>query len=156
MAGLRDITDQATHDLLANNNFTAGGLVINAAGATSFKSALPYQYMVDGIFKAKAALAAQAFSPHPQQNIGITQYYAIGLDGSGNVTTYQGGEETFILNAIPTTVPTLPSIPSGICPIGVIKIVSTSAPFLANTTPLDTVGLAVTYYDVSLMPTVPM
>jgi len=157
MSGLRDITDQAIHDLIANNNFTPAVLAINAAGAATFKTTSAYQYMIDGVFKSKAALAAQAFSAgHAPQNIGVTQYYAVGLDGLGNVNTYQGGEETFILLGISTTVPTLPTIPAGICPVGIIKVVTTSAAFVPGTTLLDTVGLTVTYFDVSVMPTTPM
>jgi hypothetical protein len=155
MAALRDITDQVLHDLIANKNFTAAGLGINAAGATGFKTASAYQYTIDGVFKSKAALVAQAFSTHPQQNVGITQYYAVGLDVNGNVFTFQGGEETFIQLGVPTTVPVLPFISSGICPVGIIKVVANAIPFVANTTPLDSAGLSVSYVDVHVMPTAP-
>jgi hypothetical protein len=158
MSGLRDITDQALHDIIANKNLTAATLAINGAAAATFKTTSAYQYLIDGVFKSKAALAAQAFSAgHAAQPIGVTQYYAVGLDGSGNVTTYQGVEETFILLGVSSTVPTLPTIPAGICPVGIIKVVNGSAnAFVPGTTALDTAGLTVTYFDVSIMPTAPM
>jgi hypothetical protein len=155
MGALRNITEQTLHDLLANKNFSAGGLAINAAGATGFKSASAYQYTIDGIFKSKPALAAQAFSTHPPQAVGITQYYVVGLDVNGNVFTFQGGEETFIQLGISTTVPVMPDVPPGICPIGAIKVVTNTIPFVANTTPLDSAGMAITYVDLSVLPTVP-
>jgi hypothetical protein len=155
MTTLRDSITEAERELIGYASFTAGILTINAAGAATFKSTNAYIYTVDGVFKSKAALAAQAFSAgHAAQAVGVTQYYVVGLDALGNVTTYQGAEETFIQLGVPTTVPTYPDVPNGITPIGIIKVVATAVPFVPGTTPLDTVGLTVSYFDVSVIPSV--
>lgn len=155
MSKLNDAVTEGQRELEGYENFTAGGLAINAASAATFKSTSAYAYTIDGVFKTKAALAAQTFTAgHATQNIGTTQYYVIGLDALGNVNTYQGIIETTYSGASFVSVPTLPDVPNGVCPIGIIKVLAGTVAFVPGTTPLDTVGLTVTYFDINLIPSI--
>ncbi len=141
MSKLSDSSTEVERELTGFCNFSAAGLAINAAAATSFKTTSAYSYLVDGVFKNKAALAAQAFSTgHSVQPVNTTAYYVVALDTLGGVTTTQG----FV---------TVPDVGNGMVPVGIIKVVTNGATtFTANTTALDAVGLTVTYFDVSVLP----
>lgn len=133
-------------ELLGNFCLTACTLAINAASAATFKTTGTTTYTVDGRFRSKAALAAQAFSPipgtvHSGLAIGQTGYYVVALDAAGTVRTFEG-------------VGGLPDVADGFTPIGIIKVVAASAAFVPGTTALDAAGLTVTYTDVALLPTV--
>jgi hypothetical protein len=163
MATLRDINDETSREITGYRNHTAGVLTINAATAATFKSTNAYSYICDGLFKSKAALAAQAFSAgHAVQAIGQTQYYAVGLDAAGNVSTYQGAPASASAQAAalaqgqPATsvVGAVPDVANGVTPVALIKVVTTSAAFTPNVTALDAAGIAVSYFDVAVLPSV--
>ena len=146
MAKLSGVNYESLRELLGNICLTACTLAINAASAATFKTTGTTTYTVDGRFCTKAALVAQAFSPipgtvHAGVAIGQTGYYVVGLDAAGTVRTFEG-------------VGVLPDVADGFTPIGIIKVVATSAAFVPGTTALDAAGLTVTYTDVALLPTV--
>lgn len=142
MAKLSDTNYEGDRELIGTRNQTAAVLAINAASAATFKTTSAYVYLVDGVFKAKTALAAQAFSTgHAAHAIGVTGYYVVGLDAAGAVTTTQG------LGA-------LPDVANGVCPVGIIKVVANSVAFVPGTTALDNAGLTVTYTDIAVLPSV--
>jgi hypothetical protein len=161
MATLRDSGQETARELHGYRNMTAAVLAINAASAATFKTTNAYVYLSDGLFKAKTALAAQAFTAgHAVQAIGQTMYYAVGLDSAGAVTTYQGAPASAaaISAALAngqsaTSVPgSVPDVPNGITAVGLIKVVTTSAAFTPGTTALDAAGITVTFYDIALLP----
>lgn len=142
MSKINDVNDEAIQELVGDRNYSAAGLAINAGSAATFKSASSYLYTVDGVFKRKNMLSAQAFSAgHAVQAIGETGYYVVGLDVDGNVTTYQG-------------IGHIPDVPNGITPVGLIKLVATSAAFTPGTSALDLAGTTDTYYDIAVLPSV--
>jgi hypothetical protein len=163
MATLRDVNDEIGRELHGYRNLSAATLAINAGGAATFKTTGAYAYLSDGVFKAKAALAAQAFSAgHAVQPIGQTMFYAVGLDAAGNVNTYQGAPASanaqsaaVQLGQTALSVPgSIPDLPNGVTAVGLIKVVTTTAAFTAGVTALDAAGITATFYDVSVLPSV--
>lgn len=163
MATLKDSINEASRELHGYRNTSAATLAINAASAATFKTTGAYAYLVDGVYKAKAALAAQAFSAgHAVQPIGQTIYYVVGLDSAGTVTTYQGAAASanamaaaVQLGQSAASVPgSIPDVPNGVTPVGLIKVVTTSAAFTPGTTALDAAGITVTFYDIAVLPSV--
>jgi hypothetical protein len=119
---------------------TLSGLAINAALAATFKTLNAISYLSDGIFKAKAALAAQAFTAgHATLNAGQVGYFVVALDGSGAVSTIQG-------------IGTVPDVANGLTAIGIIKITVNSSTFVPGTTALDAGTITPVYLDVSVLP----
>ena len=113
MAKLSGVNYESLRELLGNFCLTACTLAINAASAATFKTTGTTTYTVDGRFRTKAALAAQAFSPipgtvHSGLAIGQTGYYVVGLDAAGAVRTFEG-------------IGALPDVADGFTPIGIIK-----------------------------------
>lgn len=164
MTTLKDSKASINRKLEGYRNMTAAVLAINAAGAATFKTTSAYSYLVDGIFKSKTALAAQAFSAgHAVQAAGTTLYYTVGLDAAGNVTTYQGTAPSAnqiaaaLMNGqAASSVPSnIADVPDGVTAVGLIKVVTNSSTtFTPGTTLLDAAGLTVTYYDVAVLPSV--
>jgi hypothetical protein len=164
MATLKDSFSGNNRKLEGFRNMTAAALAINAGGAATFKTTSAYAYLSDGIFKAKTALAAQAFSAgHAVQAAGTTLYYTVGLDSAGAVTTYQGTApsnpqiaEALANNLAASTVPSnIADVPTGITAVGLIKVVTSSAAtFTPGTTALDAAGVTSTFYDVAVLPSV--
>lgn len=161
MTTLRDSLNEVERELNGFRNTTAAVLAINIAAAATFKTTSAYVYLCDGIFKAKTALAAQAFSAgHTVQPIGLTCYFTVGLDAAGNVTTYQGqaASGAAIAAALATGLAAttvlglIADVPNGITPVGLIKVVTTSATFTPGTTALDAAGITVTFFDVAVLP----
>jgi hypothetical protein len=139
MSKLNDLENRALRDLIGNSNETAAGLAINLAAAATFKTASAINYTVDGVYRTKPALAAQAFTAgHASVAIGATSYFVVSLNFTGQVFTAQGA--------------TIPDVPSNLTPIGIIKVQAVSAVFTPNTTALDAAGLTVTYFDIKSLP----
>jgi hypothetical protein len=145
MAKLSDVYNESVRELLGNFCLTACTLAINAASAATFRTTGTTTYTVDGRFRTKAALSAQAFSPvagfHAGVPIGQVGYYVVALDAAGTVRTFEG-------------IGMVPDVDNGFTPIGIIKVVANSVAFVPGTTALDNAGLAVTYTDVAILPAV--
>lgn len=163
MTTLKDSFSGNNRRLEGYRNMSAAVLAINAANAATFKTTGAYSYLVDGLFKAKTALSAQAFSAgHAVQPAGQTLYYTVGLDAAGVVSTYQGTApsnnqiaEALANNLAASSVPSnIADVPNGVTAVGLIKVVTTSAAFTPGTTALDAAGVASTFYDISLLPSV--
>lgn len=163
MTTLRDSFTEVERELNGYRNMTAATLAINAASAATFKTTSAYAYLSDGVFKAKAILSAVPFSTgHAVQPIGLTMYYTVGLDAAGAVTTYQGAAASanainaalILGNAATSVLGSIADVPTGITPVGLIKVVTTSAAFTPGTTALDAAGITVTFFDVAVLPSV--
>jgi hypothetical protein len=181
---LSDVSSAAVRALLGNASLVRGILAINAGGAATVKTTAALSYTIDGILYAKAALAAQAITVthgvaaggDPIVNAGgyvqpinTTVYYTLALNAAGTVAVVQGAYD----GQIPTLDPTkgigslaavgtsavgngnVPNAPDGYTAIGIIKVVTNGATtFTPGTTLLDAAGLAITYFDVCLLPSV--
>ena len=164
MTALSNLDSKTSRTVHGYRNMSAAVLAINAGGAATFKTTGAYAYLSDGIFKAKTALAAQAFTAgHAVQAAGTTLYYTVGLSAAGAVTTYQGSVPSanaiaaaLIVGQAASSVPsTIPDVPDGITAVGLIKVVTSSAAtFTPGTTALDATGVTATFYDVAVLPSV--
>lgn len=169
MNRLSDVTNQAIQNLLGYRNVTKGTLAINVGGAATIKNTGAINYVNNGVLLQKAALAAQSIVPTVGLSYslpaGKTCYFSIGYDGSGNVSVTQGSYAGQTLNGNPAVGigisqlgatwvgdGTIPDLPAGVTPIGVIKIVNVTNPFIAGTTALDAAGVTATYFDVATLP----
>jgi hypothetical protein len=177
MPRLSDITAAAVSALIGNASLVKGPLAINAAGAATVKTTAALSYTVGGLLYTKAALAAQSIVPTHNallqaqaggyvQPIGQTVYYTLGADALGNIAVVQGaydgqkpqGDPTVGLGPLynsgtsSTGNGQVPDTPAGFTAFGLIKVVTTSATFTPGTTLLDAAGIAVTFYDVCVLP----
>lgn len=162
---------------LGNRNLTFAVLAINLAGAATVKTTSAYTYMVDGVLKTKAALAAQSIAvTHTAmgvpvavaaayvQPVSTTVYYVLALDAAGAVYVVQGTFAGQVVPAVPLYhqtfngvggVPQVNQLPVNVTPVGIIKIATNaSTTFTPATTLLDAAGITATYFDVSVLPTV--
>lgn len=142
MARLSDIPNESQREMCGSVCLSACTLAINAALAATFKTTGTTVYTVDGYFKTKTALAAQAFTAgHTGLAVGQTGFYVVAVDASGTVRTFEG-------------IGAIPDLDNGFTAIGFIKVVATSAAFVPGTTALDNASLAFTFKDVMVLPSV--
>lgn len=181
MSRASDILTAAVVELLAFQNVTpaaaAVNLAINAAGAATVKTNAAIQYTNNGVIKYKAALAAQSIAPtvgvayplpagaNPATGATYQCYFTIGLDAAGAVVVVQGSYAGQKLSLDPTKGlgssqagsswvgdGSIPDVPDGVTPIGVLKVVNATNAFTPGTTLLDAAGVTVSYFDVAILP----
>lgn len=174
MSRVSDLTNAAVAALIAFCNVTpaaaAVNLAINAASAATLKTNAALQYVNNGVIKYKAALAAQSIVPTVGlayvQPINTTAYFTLGLTAAGAVVVVQGSYAGQTLNLDPskglgnaqagtswTGDGSIPDLPAGVTPIGVLKIVTNGvATFTPGTTALDAAGVTASYFDVAVLP----
>lgn len=132
-----------------NRAFTTGALA-ESATALKFKTTATVTYIINGVFKAKTATDNLVFtsghaSVNPDVDTAQQCKFLVTLDGSGNVKTIQSA-----IVAASASEPDLPAVPSGECPIGYIKVVTTAGyAFIPNTTDLSDTGITATFVDLS-------
>lgn len=170
MSKLSDLTNQVIRDALGNMCYSKITLAINAASAATVANTGAIIFSNNGVMLTKAALSAQsivathflngkmAVTASQIQPVSSTVYYVLGLDGSGTVCVSQGtyaGQNLsqMQMGAHAIGDGSVPDVPAGYTPIGVIKVVTNgSTTFTAGTTALDADGVTATYFDLALMP----
>lgn len=170
MSKLSDITAQAIKDLLGNMCFSKIALAATGGAFATVASTGTILFSNGGLALSKAALAAQSITATHFNDgktpvtasqalpTGKTCYYVLGLSAAGAVCVSQGtfvGQNLSQFNMGTSAVGdgSVPDVPAGFTPIGVIKMVNTSVgDFIAGTTLLNVAGLTATYTDLSLMP----
>lgn len=178
MSNLSTITNKALLAAIGTQCLTRSALAINAGGAATVASAA-LTYKVDGVVYARAALAAQSIVP--THNIfgevqagaralpaGRTQYIVIGVNAAGTVGVVQGtfAGETFpvapnaglgaLANMGTSFVGdgSVPDLPEGYCPIGLIKVAAGAVGFIPGVTALDAANITFTFVSLSNLPSV--
>lgn len=177
MAKISDLSNVAILGLLGA--FTTGKpvLAINIASAVTVKTTGAIAATINGVALTKAALAAQsiavthdftgAVSTGYVQPTGVTAYLTLGVNAAGAVSVSQGMFLGQKYNQDPTVgigsasmlgttfigAGTVPDVPAGYAPFGVMKVVTAgAATFQANVTALDAANVTVTYFDVNFVP----
>ena len=130
-----------------NIAFASGALAAGTSAGT-FKTTATVTYIIDGVFKSKAATDNLTFT---SGHTALANYqacvFAVWLDASGNVTTTQGP----IVSA-DQTCPT-PPVAGAKAVIGLIKVsTSTSQTFTPGTSTLGA-GNTASYVNTATMPT---
>ena len=158
--------------LLGDRCYVYGTLAINAASAATVKTTGAVIFSVDGVMYTKAALSAQSIAiTHDQfgrdvttqpslaayvQPANSTVYYVLGLNAAGTVATVQGGYsgQSLTVNGQPfVSDGSMPVLPNGYAPIGVLKVATGAVTFTPATTALDAASVTTTYFNVSTLPT---
>lgn len=170
MARLSDITNAAIKKLLGYRNLDLATLAMNAAGAATVKTTGALNYLVNGVLKTKAALAAQSIAiTHGLSYIQpaeTTVFYTLGLNAAGTVCVVQGSYAGQKLSTDPTKGVgvsqmgatwvgdgSIPDVPEGYTAIAVLKVTTAAATtFTAGTTLLDAAGVTVGYHEVAVLP----
>lgn len=178
MSRLSDVNN-AVRTLLGNVTLAKAVLAINAGGAATVKTTSAIPYTVDGIHYSKALLAAQSIAVTHDwrrqpggayvQPAGTTVYYTLGLDKTGAVCVVQGSYAGQKWGTDPTLglgngsnmgtsyqgTGDLPDVPDGFTAFGIMKVTTSgAATFTPGTTALDAANVAVSYFDVCLLPSV--
>jgi hypothetical protein len=182
MSRLSDVVNAAVKNLLGTYNNTKAVLAINLGGAATVKTTSALSVVINGVFAAASALAAQSIAIAAGngpgggggyvQPFGTTVYYTMGINAAGTFAVKQGtyagqGAATVMIAAATPIIQSIPgqmgatyvgdgSIPAlaaGYCPIGVMKVVTNaSTAFTPGTTALDAAGVTATYFDVAMLP----
>lgn len=158
--------------LLGDRCYVYSTLAINAASAATVKTTGAVIFSVDGVMYTKAALSAQSIAiTHDQfardvttqpslaayvQPASSTVYYVLGLNSAGTVCTVQGGysgQSITVNGQAFVSDGSMPVLPAGYAPIGVLKVVTGATTFTPATTALDAANVTVTYFNVSTLPT---
>ncbi len=175
MTTLASLNDLALRRALGDRCYSKATLAINAAGAATVKTTGATTYSVDGIFYSKAALAAQAITVTHNlfgtavasgpgayvQPAGTTAIYVVALNAAGAVAVVQGGYAGQVVaqpgGVSHTSRGEAPVVPLGYAPIGALKVATGAATtFTPGTTLLDAALVAVTYFDLSVLPAGPL
>lgn len=175
MPSMRDLNSAAAR-LLGNMCLTAATLAATGTSAATIKSTGTINYTSGGKLKTKAALSGQAMTAAPTTSstkadgtaftaaevtawtqyvipAGKTCYIVVALDGGGNVIILQGSytdqDLSFRGSPLVKGSSTIPDIPEGVTPIGIMKMAYASA-FTLGTTATDVTGIS--YQDVAILP----
>lgn len=169
MARLSDIANETVRKLLGNRNLNLVTLAINAASAATIKSTGAINYLVNGVLKTKAALSAQSIAiTHGYvyvQPANKTVYYTLGLNAAGTVCVVQGSYAGQTLSPDPAVGVgvskmgatwvgdgSIPDVPDGYTPFGVLEVATGATTFTPGTTALDAANVTVTYHEIAVLP----
>lgn len=161
-------TDLGTAALrqLVNCNLAKAGLGINAAAAATIKTATGLLFSIGGILYSAAALANRALTVVPGASplytipAGQTSYVLVVVNAAGTAFALQSdfkGRDLSFLGRIDKGDGTIPEVPTGYAPLGLIKIVvNPGQTFTPGVDALDAVAkAAVTFYDIQIVPAAP-
>lgn len=170
MSSIANITSAEVRKCLLNRCMSKATLAINAASAATIKTTGATIYSVNGVLYSKAALSAQSIVPTHDalgrpvaegfpayvQPVNTVAYYLVSVNAGGTVAisqgNYDGQLQTKNLEVF-TGNGAIPVEPAGYTTIGVFKVAPTvAATFTPGTTALDAANVAVTYYDVAILP----
>jgi hypothetical protein len=170
---LANVLDASIRAMFNNRCATLATLAINAGGAATVRTTGTLTYVVDGVFKTKAALTAQSIAvthrfngdavtaadPAYVQPANTTVIYILALNAAGTVAVVQGsyaGQTIAFsrdLSKVLTGQGGVPDLPDGYVPFGAIKVVLGATTFTPGTTLLDAANVTATYFDLAHLPT---
>ena len=158
-----DIGRRAERGLACNMSYVKGVLAINAASAATVKTTNALTYTVDGVQYTKTALSAQALTAYTgntfyTQPASTTVYYVLGVNAAGTVYCFQGTYTGQTQNPLRADFSvgdgSIPDVPDGVTPFGMIKVVTGATTFLPGTDALDKASVTFTFYDLAVIPSV--
>lgn len=179
MSRLDDIFSGPVREALSANTTSAHVLAATGGATATVATTSAIISQIDGVTRSRAALAAQSLAPTHNifgeastavyaQPIGATAYLTLGVNAAGTIAVVQG---TFAgQNLVPSATAgvgalsnagtnlvgdgSIPNLPEGYAPLGLVKVVAASAAFTPGTTNLNTAGLTFSYFDIGLIPAV--
>jgi len=140
--------------------------VLAAGTTTTLSSTNAFNYTISGFSYTKAALSntatpttdattGAAFLPVTKGNGCV---FVLGLDASGNLKVSQGQIQALDAAGYFVTDPQLPSIATGVCPVGLIGVINatTTASWTFGTNNLSSVsGTSFAFADIATLPSRP-
>lgn len=172
---LSDVTNQAIQGLIGFRSVAKAALAIGTV--TSGINTGAMTYVNNGVFLTKGALTSQSIVPttglsynlpagiNPATGLNYTMYVTLGLDGLGNVVVLQGTYAGQVFSTNPSVGVgvsqagtsyvgdgSIPDVPAGVTPFGVVKIVNATNPFILGTTLLGAAGVTALFFDVAVLP----
>jgi len=179
MSRLDDIFSGPVRKALAATTTSAHVLAATGGATATVATTGAVVSQIDGITRSRAALAAQSLQPTHDifgnansaayaVPIGSTVYTVLGVNAAGTIAVVQG---TFAgQNLVPSATAglgalsnagtsfvgdgSIPSLPDGFAPLGLVKSVATSATFTPGTTLLNAAGVTHTFFDIGLIPSI--
>lgn len=179
MSRLDDIFSDPVRKALSANTISAHVFAATGGATATVQTTGAIVSQIDGITRSRAALAAQSLVPTHDifgnantaayaQPIGTTAYMVLGVGATGAVAIVQG---TFAgQNLVPSATSglgaisnsgtsfvgdgSIPNLPAGFAPAGLLKVVTTSAAFTPGTTLLNVGTIAFSFFDIGLIPAV--
>jgi hypothetical protein len=179
MSRLDDITSGPIRKALAATTTSAHAFAATGGATATVQTTGAIVSQIDGVTRSRAALSAQSLVPTHDvfgnantgvyaQPIGTTAYMVLGVNAAGTVAIVQG---TFAgQNLVPSATGglgalsnmgtsfvgdgSIPNLPEGYAPAGLLKVVTTSAAFTPGTTLLNVGTIAFTFFDIGLIPAV--
>lgn len=104
-------------------------------------------YAINGVTYTKAITNNIAVNALPVQAVDTTAIYLIAADAAGTITVYQGTPQLTADLAAGTKVLQYPELPTTVCPLGEMKVVTVAVTFTAGTTALNAAGVTTTFVD---------
>lgn len=152
---LGDVFTEALRTLLGNRCFTKAICAIGSNAAKIKTTTNTVQYCIDGQLYEKAATDDLfVFTDLTIQPVSTTCFYALCLDASGAASIVNGEPVLTALITAGTAVALFPKVPSTVCVVGGVKVITDSThTFTPATTELSAAGITDEYYNFSCIPT---
>ena len=179
MSRLDDIFSGPVRRVLAATTTSAHVLAATGGATATVATTGAIVSQIDGITRSRAALSAQSIAPTHDifgsansavyaVPVGQTIYTVLGVNAAGAIAVVQG---TFAgQNLVPSPTAgvgaltqagtsfvgdgSIPNLPDGFAPLGLIRTVTTSATFTPGTTLLNAAGITHAFFDIGLIPAV--
>lgn len=173
MSRLTDIVNGATQAAIGTINMVKAVLAINAAAAPTVKTTNALSYVIKGVQYTRALLAAQSIvATHTQHGTVVgggynippqtTAYFTLGVNPAGVIAVVQGSYAGQPLSNGQMGTSSvgdgfIPDVPDNYAAFGVIKVtnnntVVSGTNFVPGTTALDAANMAVSYFDIAVIP----
>jgi hypothetical protein len=147
---LGDVQDAVIRTILGNRVMSNPGIAIGTTKSKA-KTANTTEYCIDGVIYSKAA--TDDLFVHTDvsvQAVGTTRYYALCLDAAGAATVIAGATTANVAGSTYPIAAKMPPIPSTVCLVGAIKIVTDAThTYTPATTLNDAAGITATYYNLA-------
>lgn len=178
MSRLDDIFDGALKRALGATTTSAHTFAATGGATATVQTTGAIVSQIGGVTRSRAALSAQSLAPTHDifgnvnasvytQPSSTTVYYVLGVNAAGTVAVVQGTFQG--QNLVPPVTSgvgplansgtsfvgdgSVPSLPDGFAPLGLLKVVTgASATFTPGTTLLNAAGLTNTFWDINLIP----
>lgn len=174
MTTLKQLTGPVRH-LVGNRCLSRPVLAIGTT-KSAFNTTAAAEYVIDGIIRNKAAMTSEALvalkaSTHlpaaladwrqPSgadgsfyvQPANKTVYYVLCLNAAGTAVVVQGTYDGQPLQGgYAEGDGSVPMIPDGVAPFGLIKVVTGATTFTVGTTLFDAANVTTTFYDIASLP----
>ena len=142
-------------EILSNSGFTGMMTKAGLLPATGSKLGVGFSnpegyglvFAINGVAYGLANDAETSFSAMGTQAAGTVCLILVQVTTTGDVTFKKGAEVTISAETVPSVALELPMPDVDYCPVGCVKMVNATNPFIYGTTAVDATGVTDTYFD---------